>query len=134
MEKDTPCHESVLFLPVLKAYPTHNSWIITAYISLGNLDRQLCVFSQQKTLAHQLLVKLQDQLLTSQLVVNALLDEFANTDNIYESYRCTIKSIVLLLKTDSENSQSKRSLLPFLGDALKLLTGTATTRGTWEIK
>ena len=28
----------------------------------------------------------------------------------------------------------KRSLLPFLGDALKWFTGTATTRDTWEIK
>ena len=36
-----------------------------------------------------------------------------------------------LLKTDP---QSKRNLLPFLGDALKWLTGTATTRDTWEIK
>ena len=33
-----------------------------------------------------------------------------------------------------ENPQSKRSLLPFLGDALKWLTGTATERDTWEIK
>ena len=37
------------------------------------------------------------------------------------------------LKTNSENTQSKRSLLPFLGDALEWLTGTATTRDTWEI-
>ena len=91
------------------------------------------MFSQQKTLAHQLLVKLQDQLLASQLVVSALLDEFANIDNIYESYKPTIKSAMWLLKTDSENRQPKSPLL-FLGDALKWLTGTATTRDVWEIK
>ena len=68
------------------------------------------MFNWQKTLAHQLLVKLQDQPLASQLVVNDLLDEFANIDNIYESYKPTIKSAVLLLKTDSENPQLKRSL------------------------
>ena len=39
-----------------------------------------------------------------------------------------------LLRTDSENPQSKRSPLPFLGDTLKWLTGTATIRDTWEIK
>ena len=39
-----------------------------------------------------------------------------------------------LLGTDLESLQSKRSLLPFLGDALKLLTGTATTGETWKIK
>ena len=63
------------------------------------------MFNRQKTLAHQLLVTLQDQLLASQLVVNALLDEFANIDNIYESYKPTIKSAVQLLKTNSENLQ-----------------------------
>ena len=89
------------------------------------------MFNQQKTSAHQLLVKLQDQLLASQLVVNALLDEFANMDSIYESYKPIMKSAVQLLKTDSENQGTKRSLLPFLGDALKWLTGT---RDTWEIK
>ena len=38
------------------------------------------------------------------------------------------------LKTNLENPQSKRSLLPFLGDAVKLVTGRDTTRDTWEIK
>ena len=33
-----------------------------------------------------------------------------------------------------ENPHSKRSLLPVLEDALKWLTGTATTKDTWEIK
>ena len=31
-KQDTPHHESVLFHPVLKAYPTEHSWIITAHI------------------------------------------------------------------------------------------------------
>ena len=33
--------ESLLFQPVLKAYPTHHSWIITAQISLGNLEKTM---------------------------------------------------------------------------------------------
>ena len=89
------------------------------------------MFNRQKTLAHQLLVKLQGQLLASQPVVNTLLDGFANIDNIYKP---TIKSAVHLLKTNLENIQSKWSLLPLLGDALKWLKGTATTRDIWEIK
>ena len=81
------------------------------------------MFNPQKTLAHQLLVKLQDQLLPSHLKLNALLDEFSSIDNIYESYKPTIRLAVQLLTTDSEsmslpeNLQSKRSLLPFLGDS-----------------
>ena len=135
MKQDIPYHESVLAHPVLKAYPTYHTWIIT-----GDTNRQLCMINCQKTLAHQLLVKLQDQLLTSQLVHNTLLDEFSSIDNIYESYKPTIRSTVQLLKTELENmsppetSWSKRSLLPFLEDALKWLTSTATTRDTWEIK
>ena len=45
--------------PVLKAYPTQHSWIITAHISLDDLKRQLCMCNHQLTLVHQLLVKLQ---------------------------------------------------------------------------
>ena len=45
-----------------------------------------------------------------------------------------MKSAVQLLRTDLETPQSKTSLLPFLGDALKWLTGRDTMRDTWEIK
>ena len=62
------------------------------------------------------------------------MNEYDNIDNIWESYRPTIKSVVWLMKADSENQRSKRSLLLFLGDRLKWLTGTATARDTWEIK
>ena len=98
------------------------------------------MFNCQKTLAHQLLVKLQDQPLASQLVLSAPLDEFSNIDSIYELYKPTIRSAVQLLKTDSENlsppenPQVNRSLLPFLRDALKWLTGTANMRNMQEIK
>ena len=44
---------------------------IMAHISLGDLNRQLSMFNYQKNLAQQLLVKLQGQLPTSQLLVNA---------------------------------------------------------------
>ena len=33
--------ESVLFQPVLKAYPTHHSWIITGHVLLGNLGKAM---------------------------------------------------------------------------------------------
>ena len=92
------------------------------------------MFNCQQTLVHQLLVKLQDQPLAFQLVPSALLDEFSNIGNVYESYEPTMRSTVQLLRTDSENPQSNRRLLPFLRDASKLLTGMATMRDTQEIK
>ena len=66
------------------------------------LNGQLHVFNCQKTLAHQLLVKLQGQLLASHFVLNALLDEFSNINSIYKSYKPTIWSAVQLFKTESE--------------------------------
>ena len=39
--------ESVLFQPVLKAYPTHHSWLITAHISLGHLEQHWKSFTRQ---------------------------------------------------------------------------------------
>ena len=62
------------------------------------------------------------------------MDEFANIYNVYKSYSPTIKLAVWLLKADSKNWWSKRSLLPFLRDVFKWLTGKATIRNTWEIK
>ena len=100
------------------------------------------MFNCQKTSAHQLLVKLQCQPLAIHFVPNALLGEFSNIENIYKSYQQTIQSAVQLLKTESEfkylswpeNPQCKRSLLSFLGVAIKWLRGTATTKDIWEIK
>ena len=34
----TELGESVICQPVLHAYPTQHSWIITAHISIGNLE------------------------------------------------------------------------------------------------
>ena len=47
--------ESILFHPVPKANPTCHSWIITAHISLGDLEKQWKMFIQQKARSQQLL-------------------------------------------------------------------------------
>ena len=92
----------VLFHPVLKAYPTQHSWVITAHISLDDLDRQLHMFNHQKTLAHQLLVKLQDQPLASHFVPNAVLGSIIQTismnptsQSYYQQYSCSKLSVNL---------------------------------------
>ena len=38
--------ESVIFQPVLQAYPTRHSWIITVHVSLENLECHLKLFQQ----------------------------------------------------------------------------------------
>ena len=94
------------------------------------------MFNHQKTLARQLLVKLQGQALTSHFVLNTLLDEFSNMDSIYGSYKPTIPSAVQLLKLSQKTCHHLETHDPFtlLRDTLKWLTGTATMRDTWEIK
>ena len=39
--------ESVWFQEVLKAYATYHSWIITAHVSLENLEKQWKMFTRQ---------------------------------------------------------------------------------------
>ena len=46
--------ESVLFQPVLKAYPMHHSSIITVHISLGNLEKQWRMYIRQTDRTQQL--------------------------------------------------------------------------------
>ena len=41
--------ESVIFQPVLQAYPTQHSWIITVHISLGNLECHWKTFNRSLT-------------------------------------------------------------------------------------
>ena len=103
--------ESVLFQPVLKAYPMHYSWILTAHISLGHLECHCKYFNRQ-------------------------VDK-----NVNYSCRPIVISAINLLNTDpsfdghiNSNTHLKRSLLPFLGDALRWLTGTATTKDVSSIK
>ena len=100
--------ESVLFQPVLKAYPTCHSWLITAYIS-------------------QLLATLQVEL--------------TNINDIYISYRPIMIQAINLLNMDpsfdghfGHSNHLKRSLLPFLGDTLSWLMGTAPTKDVNSIK
>ena len=47
--------ESVIFQPVLQAYPTWHSWIITAHVSLGNLECHWKTFNRQFDRTQQLL-------------------------------------------------------------------------------
>ena len=139
-KQDKAQWESILFQPVLKAYLMWHSWIITAHISLGNLNKQLHMFNNKKALAHELL-KLQCQPFTSNIIFNALLGEFSNINSIYQSYKSTIQMAKQLLQTEpvldklwpTDSSWPKRSLLSFMGDVLQWLTETATTKDTTEI-
>ena len=133
--------ESVLFQPVLKAYPTCHSWIITAHISLEHLEHHWKYFSRQVDKTHQLLQFLSHQPAAPTHLISTLQLELTNINDIYDSCKPTIISAINLLNTDpsfdghvNSNNHLKRSLLPFLGNALRWLTGTATTKDINSIK
>ena len=127
--------ESIIFQPVLQAYPTSHSWIITAHVSLGNLECHWKVFNRQLARTWQLLCSLDQQPPVQTQLLSTLQVELSNIEDIYNSGKTTIISAIKLLQSNpSFNGQSwthihcRRSLLPFLGDALSWLTGTATTK------
>ena len=62
--------------------------------------------------------------------------ELSNIQDTYKSSKTTITSAINLLHSNQLQTRThhRRSLLPFLGDALSWLTGTATTRDIHSIK
>ena len=100
------------------------------------------MFNHQKALTSELLIKLQCQPFTSKFVLNALLGEFTNFASIYQWFKQTLWMAIQLLQTEpalnklspTDSPWLKRSLPPFLGDALQWLTGTATMKDMTKIK
>ena len=117
---------------VLKAYPTHHSWILTAHVSLGDMEKQWKLFTRQMIRTHQLLPSLIWKPTTPIQLLSGLEADLSNLNSIYTSYQPLIQATTQLLQKKPSFNRipvsgkcMKRSLLPFLGDALSWLTGTA---------
>ena len=133
--------ESVLFQLVPKAYPKCHSWLITAYVSLGHLECKWKSFNRQLIWTCQPLHFLNQQPSTPTQLISTLQVELSNIDDIYNSCKPTIISVINLINTNpsfngksQQSTYHKQSLLPFLGDALRWLTGAATTKDVINIK
>ena len=129
------------FWTSFEIYPTCHSWIITAHISLGHLEHHWKYFNRQVDRTCQLLQFLSHQPAAATHLISPLQVELTNINDIYNSCKPTIISVINLLNTDpsfdghvNSNNHLKRSLLPFLGNALRWLTGTATTKDVNSIK
>ena len=127
--------ESVLFQPLLMTYPTCHSWIITAHISLGHLECHWKYFNIQLDKTCQLLLFLSHQPAAATHLLSPLQVELTTINNMYNSCRPNIISAIHLLNTEPSldghiysKTHHRRSLLLFLGDTLRWLTGTATTK------
>ena len=119
-KQDKPQWASVLFQPVLKAYPTQDS-------CMNSLNKQLHIFNCQKAQTHELPMKLQYQPFASNFILNALLGKITNIDSIYHSHKPTLQMAILLLWTEpaldklstANSPWPKRNLLPLLGGTLQ---------------
>ena len=132
----TDLGESVIFQPVLQAYPTRHSWIFTAHLLLGNLECHWKLFNRQLAKTQQLLRLLDQHPSAPTELLSTLQLELSNIQDIYNAGETTITSAIKLLQSTQPQTHihCRRSLLPFLGDALSWLTGTATTKDIHSIK
>ena len=131
----TDLGESVIFQPVLQAYPTIHSRIITVHVSLGNLECHWKLFTRQLARTQQFLSSLDHHPSAPPQLLSTLQLELSNIQDIYKSGESTITSTIQLLNSNQpQNTHCRRSLLPFLGDTLSWLTGTATTKDIHSIK
>ena len=92
--------ESVIFQPVLQAYPTCHSWIITAHISLGNLEHNWKAFNRQLVGTQQLLHSLDQQPSVQTQLLSTLQVELSNIEDIYNSGKTTMISAIKLLQSN----------------------------------
>ena len=125
-----------IFQPVLQAYPTRHSWIITIHISLGNLEYHWKLFNRQLTRTQQFLRSLDQHPSTPPQLLSTLQLELSNIQDVYSSGESTIMSAIKLLQSNQlqTHTHHRRSLLPFLRDLLSWLTGTSTAKDIHSIK
>ena len=103
---------------------------------LGNLEHHWKFFNRQLARTQQLLRSLDKHPSAPTQLLSTLQLELSNIQDIYNSGETTITSAIKLLQSNQPQTHihHRRSLLPFLGDALSWLTGTATTKDIHSIK
>ena len=107
--------ESVIFQPVLQAYTTTHSWIITKHISLGNLEHHWKLFNRQLTRIQQFLRSLDQHPSAPTQLLSTLQLELSSIQDIYSSGESTITSChkIAAIKptTDTHPLQKKLTTL-----------------------
>ena len=92
--------ELAIFQPVLQAYPTRHSRIITVHVSLGNLECHWKLFNRQLTRTQQFLRSLDQHPSAPMQLLTTLQLELSNIQDIYKSSKTTITSAINLLNSN----------------------------------
>ena len=105
--------ESVIFQPILQAYPPCHSWNITAHVSLGHLKCHCKAFNRQCIRTCQLLQFLNQQLSATTHLLSMLQVELTYIEDMYNSCKTTIISAIDLLHTNASfDGQSQSHISP----------------------
>ena len=91
--------ESVLFQPILAAYPTRHSWIISTHINLGTLHKPMQMFNRQKNIVHEMISKLRNHPDDTIESLQPLQVELDNLHNLFMAYRPVFSSTRSILQT-----------------------------------
>ena len=100
------------------------------------------MFNRQKNIIRDMISKLRNHLHDAIELLQSLHVKLDNLHSLFMAYRPVFSSSMSILQTQPSfegkpippSGRKKRSLLPFLGSALKWLTGTATTKDIKHIK
>ena len=84
--------ESVLFQPILAAYPTRHSWIISVHINLGTLHKPMHMFNRQKNIVHEMISKLRNHPDDTIEPLQPLQIKLDNLHNLFMAYKPVFSS------------------------------------------
>ena len=79
--------ESVLFQPILAAYPTRHSWINSAHINLGTLNKPMHMINRQKNIVRETISKLRNNPDDAIELLQPLQVELDNLHSLFVAYK-----------------------------------------------
>ena len=84
-------------MPALKVYPTIHSWIVTSHVSIGNLPKQIHLFTYQRNIISNIIKCLEEDPHMSITMTCPLKIERGNLENLYTAYLPAKDSVLRIL-------------------------------------
>ena len=105
--------ESALFGPILAAYPTRHSWIISAHINLGTLNKPMHMFNRQKNIVCEMISKPRNHLDDTIEPLQPIQVELDNLHSLFMVYKPVFSSAmsILQMQPSFEKEETKSSTL-----------------------
>ena len=102
--------ELVLFQPILAAYPTRHSWIISAHINLGTVHKPMHMFNRQKNIVREAISKLRNHPDDAIKPLQPFQVKLDNLHNLFMAYKPVFSFARSILQT--QPSFDREPILP----------------------